>query len=326
MNYYYNADENFFLTREEKKREIKKLGLYTGAAFVLFIVLQNLLFVLFEFAGITKNYLSDPQMQSAVDILLIIPSIMIPFCFFGKKMKKVSHVREPLALDRPDNMLIYFLAVVSGIGVCMAANIITSFITVFMEGAGVTLSSPDVAMPGGTSGIIITFARVVICATMTEELCLRGFVMGNLRNYGDRFAILMSSVMFAAMHGNLVQAPFALIAGFAIGYFTVKTGSMWTGITIHAANNIISVVITYLIDMFSEEATALISAAIIYGFIIIGGICFVIFRIKMNNTALTENCKVLSLREKCSAFMLNPAMLLAMAYMIYITSLYVKIG
>ena len=67
--------------------------------------------------------------------------------------------------------------------------------------------------------------------------------MGNLRKYGDKFALLASALVFAVMHGNLVQAPFALIAGFGLGYLSIKTGTIWTGIAIHAANNLISVIV-----------------------------------------------------------------------------------
>ena len=161
---------------------------------------------------------------------------------------------------------------------------------------------------------------------MTEEIVMRGYVMGNLRAYGDKFAIIMSSVMFAAMHGNLVQAPFALIAGFALGYFSIKTGSLWTGIIIHALNNTISVVITYATEGLSEEKANMLAAVLIYGLIFVGALAFILFRMITKDRPLTDNCRALSLKEKCSAFILNPTMLLSFAYMLYITSFYIEIG
>ncbi len=326
MNYYYNGPEGFYLNRQEKKRQIKKLGLLVGGAFLLYVLLQNVLFIFFELAGLADLYTADPIYQSAVDIVLICVSLPLPFYLLGKKMKKVSLVSEPLSLEKPESLFTSAMAVIAGVGVCMFANIITSYITVFMEVFGVHLKSPDIEMPSGITGIIITFIRVVVCAAMTEEIAMRGYVMGNLRAYGDKFAIIMSSVMFAAMHGNLVQAPFALIAGFAIGYFSIKTGSIWTGVVIHALNNGISVAITYASEHLSENGANIIAAALIYGFIIVGILAFILFRMMTKENHLRDDCRILSMKEKCSAFVFNPAMIISFVYMIYITSLYIEIG
>lgn len=323
---YYNGPEGFYLHRQEKKRQIKKLGLLVGGAFLLYVLLQNVLFIIFELAGLADLYNADPVYQSAVDIVLIYVSLPLPFYLLGKKMQKVSRISEPLSLEKPESPAVFVVAVLSGVGLCMFSNIVTSYITVFMEAFGVHLKSPDIEMPSGISGVVITVVRVVVCAAMTEEIAMRGYVMGNLRAYGDKFAILMSSVMFAAMHGNLVQAPFALIAGFAIGYFSIKTGSIWTGIVIHALNNGISVAITYASEHLSESGANIVAAALIYGLILVGIFAFFLFRMMIKDWHLSDNCTVLTLKEKCAAFILNPAMLISFAYMIYITSLYIEIG
>lgn len=326
MNYYYDAPEGFYVHREEKKRQIKKLGFLIGGAFLLYVLLQNVLFMVFELAGFAERYNSDPVYQSAVDIVLICVSLPLPFYLLGKKMKKVSRIGEPLSLEKPESTAEFIVAVIAGVGICMFSNIVTSYITAIIEAFGVHLKSPEIEMPSGTGGVIITLVRVVLCAAITEEIAMRGYVMGNLRAYGDKFAILMSSLMFAAMHGNLVQAPFALIAGFAIGYFSIKTGSIWTGIIIHALNNGISVAITYASEHLSEAGANIIAFVLIYGFIFVGIIAFILFRMMTKDSSLADNCRVLTLREKCSAFILNPAMLAAFAYMLYITSLYIEIS
>lgn len=326
MNYYYNAPEGFYIHRQEKKSQIKKLGLIMGGAFLIYVLLQNVLFIVFELAGFADLYDLNPVYQSAVDTVLICVSLPLPFCLLGKKMRSVSRVSEPLSLEKPESLAVCAVAVLAGVGICMFSNIVTSYITVFMEAFGIHLKSPDIEMPSGFMGVVITVVRVIICAALTEEIAIRGYVMGNLRAYGDKFAILMSSVLFAAMHGNLVQAPFALIAGFAIGYFTVKTGSMWTGIIIHAMNNGISVAITYASQQLSETSANIIAAALIYGLIIVGVLAFLLFRMMITDKRLSDDCSVLTLREKCSAFIFNPAMLAAIAYMVYITSLYIEIG
>lgn len=325
MNNYYNhyQDPGFYAERQKNKRKIKKLGFYTGLALILQIVIQNVLSVGLDLLGLMDKYTTDGVYQNAVDIILVIAGLLVPFYFIGKKMKNVSGISEPVSLGKPCDSISFILAVVGGIGLCMLASIVTSYFTIFMGLLGIELSAPDIAMPQGTAGVTTTLLRVVVLAAVAEEVCLRGYVMGNLRKYGDKFAILVSATVFAVIHGNLIQAPFALIAGFAIGYFTVKTGSLWTGIAIHAANNFISTAASYAMDSFGEEKVSVAYAAVLYGFMIVGIIALSAFNKRNRSTQFFEDGLALPMGEKIKDFFLNPAMIVAMGYMIYITSLYI---
>lgn len=326
MNYYYNDPTGFYRRREEKRGEIKRLGLLVGGAFLLYVLLQYVISFTLSLAGLLDKYMEDSVFQSGVDTVIIIISLLTPFYFMNGRIKKISRIEEPLCLEKPHKATEFLVAVLAGVGVCMFANIVTSYFTLIMEAFSVHLEAPEIAMPTGVWGVAITTVRVVVCAAMTEEIAMRGYVMGNLRAYGDKFAIVISSVMFAAMHGNLVQAPFALIAGFAIGYFSIKTGSVWTGIAIHALNNGISVGISYAAEYLSEEAANFISVILIYGLIAVGAPALMLFLLMTKEKRLSDSCTELSLKEKCGAFILNPTMLITFAYMVYITSLYIGIG
>lgn len=328
MNNYFNhyQDPDFYAERQAKKKEIKKLGFYTGLALIMQIVIQNVLSVILDMMGFMEKYTTDGVYQNAVDIVLVILGLMVPFYFIGKKMKKVSGVGDPVPLNKPCDGISFFLAVTAGVGICMLAGLVTSYFTIFMSFLGIELTSPDIAMPQGTVGVITTFLRVVVLAAVCEEVCLRGYVMGNLRKYGDKFAIVVSATVFAVIHGNLIQAPFALIAGFALGYFSVKTGTLWTGIAIHAANNFISTAVSYAMDFYGEEKVAMVYAYILYGLIIIGFIAVKAFNKRNSNKVFYEDSLMLSVGEKVKDFFFNPAMLVAMGYMLYITSLYIGLN
>lgn len=325
MDNYYNHyfDPEYFTKKEAQRKEIKQLGLYSGFALICQIVLQNVLSFALELSGLADKYLSDGIFQNCADIIIVFISLLLPFYLIGKKMKEVSGEAEPLPLGKPTDTVSFILSVVAGIGVCMTANIATTYLTVIMSLLGLELSSPDVPMPGGVTGVMTSIIRIVVVAAIAEELTLRGYVMGNLRKYGDRFAIIVSSIVFALMHGNLVQAPFALIAGFGIGYFTVKTGTLWTAVAIHAANNFISTAISYAMDYFSEEAVSLLYSFALYGFIFFGLIAIWLLKSR-NNQKLRGDCLGTSEKDKMKAFFLNPAMIIALGYMIYITTKFVS--
>ncbi len=328
MDNFYNRymDPEYFIKKETQRKEIKTLGLYTGFALICQIVLQNGLAFILKFAGLIDKYLTDGVFQNGADIIITFISFLLPYYFIGKNMKKVTHIKEPIPLGKPVDVLSFILAVVAGIGFCMIANIVTSYLTVILSVFGLELSSPDIPMPAGLAGVLTTVIRVAVVAAVSEEITLRGYVMGNLRKYGEKFAILASSLVFAVMHGNLVQAPFALIAGFGLGYLSIKTGTIWTGIAIHAANNFISVAISYAMESLPEETVNVLYSFVLYGFIVFGAIALWLLKTRIGDMKLEEENLLSTTAEKTKAYFLNPAMIIALCYMLYITLQYVGFG
>lgn len=317
------------------KKAIKSLGLCTGLALLGYIVFQNFLYLFFDLLGLLENYMVDPFYTSAMDIVFTVLGLFVPFVIFGsigaKKTKNYLKKEgipqtDAMGLGAPDNFLNFILAIVAGMGFCMLANMATAYLTAFMSLFGLELSSPELAMPEGVDGFLINVLRVSIVAALTEELSLRGYVMGNLRFFGDKFALISASVVFAFMHGNLIQAPFALIAGFALGYLSIKTGSIWTGIVIHALNNLLSLLVSYSVDILGDEMANSLYTAVVYGLIFFGILSYLILKKRLPRTDLNDPMPHLQDSDKYKAFFLNPAMLLALGYMIYVTTQYVKRG
>ena len=102
---------------------------------------------------------------------------------------------------------------------------------------------------------------------------MRGIVMQPLRRYGDGFAIICSSLVFGFMHCNLVQIPFALIAGIVIGYAVIITESIWTGVLIHFLTNGFSVAVNIVYEIYGEESIQYDACNVAFiAFMVAGGI------------------------------------------------------
>ncbi len=321
---YY--DPAFYMKKSVQKRSLRRLGVYTATAILLSILLQNVTVASLELFGLFDRYFSDAYFSSAVDIIIAVFGMLVPFALMGRKMKNASGLHQPLMIDKPHRFSLMPAAVFAGMGFCMAGNIINSYISVFFSSMDVELTSPEIPMADGVSGVILTFFRVAITAGVVEELCFRGFVMGNLRFYGDGFAIATASVVFAILHGNMVQAPFALMAGFALGYLSVKTGTIWTGIIIHVLNNSVSLIIYYLRDYMTDEELTALYVLILYGLILLGAVSFAYFSVRTRKRPLFKGDSLLSTGEKIKAYFINLPMLIVIAYMLYITAEYVKKG
>lgn len=93
-------------------------------------------------------------------------------------------------------------------------------------------------------GIIAT----VVMAPIMEELLFRGAIQGYLlRHWKNPLgAILLSSFLFGAVHGNPAQIPFAFIIGLGLGWVYYKTGSLVPCVFMHFINNGSAVLIFWL--------------------------------------------------------------------------------
>lgn len=108
------------------------------------------------------------------------------------------------------------------------------------EGLGIPLYYYEPPLPDTPLRILLYFVSSVILPAFVEEMVFRGYILHLLLPYGKTFAIIVSAVLFGLMHLYLPQLLYATAAGVLIGYFVVKSGSVWIGIFIHAINNLIA--------------------------------------------------------------------------------------
>lgn len=93
---------------------------------------------------------------------------------------------------------------------------------------------------------------VIIVAPITEEYIFRGVLLNGLKRYGERFAIISTSVLFGLIHGNLYQGISVTLFAMVLAYITIKKESILPAIGLHMANNLFSLVISILITNTSE--------------------------------------------------------------------------
>ena len=165
-------------------------------------------------------------------------------------------------------------------------------------------------------GLLFDLLTVVLLPPLVEEFALRGVVMQPLRRYGDLFAILPSALVFGLLHGNAAQIPFAFIVGAAIGFIVVTTGSIWVGVAIHFGNNLLSLLLSYLVKLRPTlaETVGMIetSVVLVFGFI---GLVLLLTVCKHNKLQKMPG-GVLTGGEKAKAFFLSVPMFIAILMLI----------
>ncbi|NKF08317.1 CPBP family intramembrane metalloprotease [Clostridium gasigenes] len=88
------------------------------------------------------------------------------------------------------------------------------------------------------SSWILLFVEIVIIAPVFEEIIFRGIILnGMLKKYSPKKAIIVSSLIFGLIHGNLPQGLNAFVLGLVIATVYYYTRSLYISMFMHAANN-----------------------------------------------------------------------------------------
>ena len=142
---------------------------------------------------------------------------------------------------RPGISLPFFgKCVVLTFGAACAGQILSAAVYYLFGRFGISNGTPNFEFKGDPAVDTVLVVYVCILAPMLEETLFRGMILPRLRPWGDRFAVVVSALLFAIFHMNLVQGIPAFFMGLALGLVAVRSGSVLPGILIHALNNSLS--------------------------------------------------------------------------------------
>jgi membrane protease YdiL (CAAX protease family) len=116
---------------------------------------------------------------------------------------------------------------------------------------GMPIENPQLPFlaPQGFSwfGAISMFILAGLVAPFAEELYFRGVFYQWLRQrWGVWPGILVSSLVFGIVHGELSVAGAAFVLGLILAWIYEQSGSLWIAILVHAINNSFKVLALYL--------------------------------------------------------------------------------
>ena len=154
-------------------------------------------------------------------ILLILFDIIVAIYLYLRNKRKEKKVK----------VTDYFPVVYLGIGMAVALNML-----IFLFNLNNEMADLNIYLAILSSGII---------GPILEEMLFRYVFLNRLRNFfTTRNAILLSSLVFALLHGNIVTMIYAFIMGFIFAYVYVKYDNIKVSIMCHIGANTIVIFLT----------------------------------------------------------------------------------
>ncbi|MFD9739252.1 CPBP family intramembrane glutamic endopeptidase [Umezawaea sp. NPDC059074] len=107
------------------------------------------------------------------------------------------------------------------------------------------------AASAGPVALVLQLLFLAVLTPLGEELAFRSVLTNALSRYGAWVSGVVSTLVFAAVHGlNLTLVP-AIVVGGINAYLFLRTRSVWPGVIVHAVNNGASTVLASLVVVAS---------------------------------------------------------------------------
>ncbi len=174
-------------------------------------------------------FFSGPLYSAAYILSFILP---IAFVYIVMRSSGAEYKRVGISLSR-EQVLLTLPIVIPVLSIVFLISYLTSLILSLF-------SEPPTTDVSGNIFLAVTLHALM--PSLLEELLFRLLPLAVLLPYGERNAILISSLMFSLVHANLFQIPYAFIAGVIFAAFDISFGSVLPSLLLHFLNNTISVI------------------------------------------------------------------------------------
>lgn len=212
---------------------------------VLYLIVSDCIYMLLVLA-IGTNTVS-PMMLQILTALLSSPPVLYLYAS-DRKGRQIPQNKK----DVRKNLL--RLLLVSIASVCLAVSLNNLIGMTGLQERSVTYQKVNASFFSST--LLVELFGTSLVTPVLEEILYRGIIYERLKRYGKtEMAILLSGLIFGAMHFNLVQFLYAGLIGMFLAVVYETEGTLLAPILAHAAANAVSVlrVETGFLSSFSKE-------------------------------------------------------------------------
>lgn len=177
-----------------------------------------------------------------LDAAALILSGVLPACLFIGRHGTLTRVLDLKPPKREHLRYLLFLPLF-----VVSVSILASVLTKIADLLGFENA---LALPSDPVRLLLL---AVLLPALVEELLCRYLCLAPFASDRPTAAVWVSAILFAFLHTNPVQIPYALFAGLLLGALAVLTRTLWIPILFHLTNNLVSVLFFLLGDGVSAN-------------------------------------------------------------------------
>lgn len=187
-----------------------------------------------------------PLIAAAETVSFLLPLGLVLFSMRDqKRFRRRSQLRR---LPKGAALLAVELGVTAAV-----LSMFLNFLVFRLAGlAGADLSAIALDVPQSGMGMAARLLVIVLLSAVVEELYLRGALFTvQEESVGTAACLLFSGLVFAMLHGTLMNFAGPLLAGMAFAYLTYVFNSVWPAILAHIVNNLYYLLVVWITDTYA---------------------------------------------------------------------------
>ena len=245
----------------------------------------------------------------------------LPMLYCYKKLKMPLKVMIPTKIiNRPLIRSAIPISLLTS-GVCIALSAIYKLI---LGNAGLD-SMQGIHLPKNpwvfAAAIIINVAVI----PAASEIYTRGTVMQLLRQFGDGFAIVITSALTAMVAYDIKQFCYVFVTSVVIGYFTLRTGSIITAVVMRIVSKAFIYLVYCLNRYIGGELSGILIMMVLFLSIMVGLVVLISFMRKHSDKlGMSLKPRYLSFSRKMLSALTNIPVVIGTTTMIIITIINMK--
>ena len=202
---------------------------------IAFVTIRMLsAFGLLTFLGESGQYIFNFVVQ-----VLLLFGLSI-FMFSGLQKQKVKTIFKFYGFKKISWKAVLITFVI-GIVVFFLNIFIANFFDVILSLFGYRFSSSPAVTEYPIYLLFVNIIFTAVLPAVCEETAHRGMLLKGTSAFGQKWAIVLSAVLFGLMHMNIEQFFYATAIGLLAGYISMLCDSIYPAMIIHFMNNALSV-------------------------------------------------------------------------------------
>lgn len=202
-----------------------------------------------------------------VNELMIAGSVLI-YCLVRK-----INIKQTFRFNNPGLTPCLIIAA-AALPATLAAGMFNSLIIYALQFIG-DLPAQAIPVPTNLSELLIGILIVGVAPGVCEEFMHRGFLLRAYEKRGSYKAVVIVAIYFGLFHFDVTNLLGPIFLGLIIGYYTVRTNSIYAGILAHFLNNAISELVQYFSGTPQPEKLTISDPEMI-STLVLGIICLII--------------------------------------------------
>ena len=197
--------------------------------------------------GLSADQSTQVYLSSTLAQLLL---FLLPVLAY---MLRHDGVERSMRLNTPKWEALLLAVLAAPVGV-MVSDKLSTWWMLLIESLGGTLHGSAVPIPTTLPELGFSLVLTALLPGICEEILFRGGLLGAWERRGTQQALVITSVLFALLHGSVAGFPVQLIMGFVLGYIVIQSDSLLTGIAYHVTHNAAILILSFLASGAAEAA------------------------------------------------------------------------